>query len=559
MAGAALHASEAFVSAKPRIRGVVAVTAAGTIFEWYDFYLCTILAPSFGRIFFPAGDEVSSFLSAFTAYAIGFFVRPFGALLFGQLGDRLGRKYTFLVTIVFMGFSTFTIGLLPTFEQAGWLSPAMLIVLRVLQGLALGGEYGGAAIYVAEFASAKRRGLATSFIQITPTLAFLLAVSVVTLTRAHTTEQDFLAWGWRIPFLVSLLLLALSMGLRAVLQESPVFLRLKAQHRVLKNPLKETLFRYPNNKNLLLALLGVGIGQGVVAYAAQFYLLFFLTMTLQLDLATASFFVAVNSAVGFFFILFFGWLSDRIGRLKIILAGFFLASAITFPAFHLLSQAANPELAAFQAANPIVVRADPNACQFHLFVGPWTKVTACDRVRGMLANWGLSFEIESAPEASGVFLTAGNQTAAILETADAEVRARVEGALFAAGYPGLSLKTVNGRPVLEKAPADPAKIDYPMTGAILQVLVVVGLMVYGPIAAFLSEYFAAEVRYTSVSLTYHIANGWFGGLMPVIAAAIVVATGDIYAGLWYVTGGACFSFIAGALFLRDYRKRPIDA
>jgi MFS family permease len=559
MIGAAVHASEAPVSAKPRTRSVVAATAAGTIFEWYDFYLCTILAPSFGRIFFPAGDEVASFLSAFTAYAIGFVVRPFGAFLFGRLGDRLGRKVTFLITIVFMGFSTFTIGLLPTFDQVGWASPAMLIFLRVLQGLALGGEYGGAAIYVAEYASAKRRGLLTSFIQITPTIALLLAMSVVNLARSQTTEQEFLAWGWRIPFLVSVLLLALSMYLRAILKETPVFLRLKAQRRVLKNPLRETLFGYPSNKHLLLALLGAGIGQGIVAYMAQFYLLYFLTMTLQLDFATASHILAVNVFAAFFFILFFGWLSDRIGRLKIILAGFFLAAVVTLPAFHLLSKAANPELAAFQAANPIAVRADPKTCQFHLFVGPWTKVTACDRVRGMLANWGLSFTLESAPEAGGVLLTIGNHTAAILETRDAEVRARVEGALYAAGYPGLSVKIVNGIPVIEKAPADPAKIDYPMTIALLQVIAIVGLMVYGPIAAFLSEYFAAPVRYTSVSLTYHIANGWFGGLMPVIAAAIVVATGDIYAGLWYVIGGACFSFIVGALFLRDYRKRPIDA
>jgi MFS family permease len=559
MAGAVLHASEASVSPRPSTRSVIAATAAGTIFEWYDFYLCTILAPSFGRIFFPAGDEVASFLSAFTAYAIGFVVRPFGALLFGRLGDRLGRKFTFLITIVFMGFSTFTIGLLPTFDQVGWLSPAMLIFLRVVQGLALGGEYGGAAIYVAEFASAKRRGLLTSFIQITPTIALLLAMSVVNLARSQTTEQEFLAWGWRIPFLVSVLLLALSMYLRAVLQETPVFLRLKAQRRVLRNPLRETLFGYPSNKYLLLALLGVGIGQGIVAYMAQVYLLYFLTMTLQLDLSTASHIVAVNVFAAFFLILFFGWLSDRIGRLKIILAGFLLASAITLPAFHLLSKAANPELAAFQAANPIVVRADPKACQFHFFVGPWTKVNACDQIRGKLASWGLSFKLEGVPDASGVLLTVGNHTVAILETADAEVRARVEGALFAAGYPGLSVKTVNGSAVIEKAPADPAKIDYLTTVALLQILAIAGLMVYGPIAAFLSEYFAAPVRYTSVSLTYHIANGWFGGLMPVIAAAIVVATGDVYAGLWYVIGGAGFSFVFGALFLRDYRKRPLDA
>ncbi len=559
MADAALHLRKASVSATPKTASVVAASATATLFEWYDFYLCTILAPTFAQLFFPVEDEVASFLSALTAYAIGFAVRPFGALLFGRLGDRLGRKRTFLITIVFMGFATFTMGLLPTFEQVGWLSPAMLIFLRILQGLALGGEYGGAAIYVAEFFSAKNRGLATSFIQFTPTFAFLLAVLAVTVTKAQTSPQVFLAWGWRIPFLVSLLLLALSMYLRAILRETPVFRKMKAERRVLRNPLWQTLFRWPNNKNLLLALLGVGVGQGIVAYSAQFYLVLFLTMTLQLDLPTVFIFLLIDSAGAFFLILFFGWLSDRIGRLKIVLAGFLIAAAIAFPAFHLLSRAANPDLAAFKAANPIVLRADAKTCQFHLFVGPWTKLTVCDRVRGMLVNAGLSFTLENAPDSGGVFLTAGHNTAAIVETGDAQVRQRVDRALFAAGYPGLSLKIVNGEAVLVKVAADPAKIDYVATAVILQIVVCAGIMVYGPIAAFLSEHFNAAVRYTSVSLTYHIANGWFGGIMPVLASAIAVATGDIYAGLWYVIGGACFSFVIGALFLRDRRARPIDA
>jgi MFS family permease len=558
MTGAAIHAGGATLSATPKTASVVAASAAATIFEWYDFYLCTILATTFARLFFPAGDEVASFLSAFAAYAVGFAVRPFGALLFGRLGDRLGRKRTFLITIVIMGFATFTIGLLPTFEQVGWLAPAMLILLRILQGLALGGEFGGAAIYVAEFVSMKSRGLATSFIQITPTMAFLLAVAVINATKAQTGEQDFLAWGWRIPFLVSLLLLALSMYLRAVLQETPVFRRLKAERRVLRDPLAQTLFRWPNSKRLLLALLGVGIGQGVVAAMAQIYLMFFLTATLQLDLKTASIFLLVNSAGAFFLILFFGWLSDRIGRLKIILTGLALASVITIPAFHILSKTANPDLAAFKAANPIVLRADAKTCHFHLFVGPWTKIAVCDRVRSMLVNAGLSFELENAPDASGVLLTVGNNTTAIVETGDDVVRGRVEGALFAAGYPGLGLRTVNGAQVIEKIPADPAKIDYLATAAILQIMVCVGIMVYGPVAAFLSEYFAAAVRYTSVSLTYHISNGWFGGIVPVLASAIAVATGDIYAGLWYVVGGACLSLFVGVLFLRDHWKRSID-
>jgi predicted MFS family arabinose efflux permease len=564
MVSGVAYTSEALASRPPRVAWVIAATAAGTIFEWYDFYLCTILAPAFAKIFFPPENEIASFLSAFTAYAIGFIVRPFGALIFGRLGDQIGRKYTFLITIVFMGFSTFTIGLLPSFNQAGWLAPALLVFLRIVQGLAIGGEYGGAAVYVAEYVTARRRGLATGFIQATPTTAFLLAVAVINVTRSHTTEADFLIWGWRIPFLVSLLLLMLSMYLRAILRETPVFLRLKAERRIAKSPLKQTLYRYPNNRNLLLALLGIGIGQGVVSYAAQFYVLFFLTITLQLDLQTASIFVLANSLLALVLIPSLGWLSDRIGRLRIMLAGLLVAVLITQPAFHLLSKAVNPDLSAFQAANPIVLRAAPQTCRFHLFAGPWSEITTCDQVRSILASSGLSFSIEYAPEGSSVLLSVGNQTAAILEAADAA--ARVEQALFAAGYPGLTLKYVDGKPqndargnpVFEKAPGNPAKIDYKLAFPLTFAIIISALLVYAPLAAFLSEYFAAPVRYTSVSLTYHIANGWFGGMMPVIAASIVVMTGDIYAGLWYVIAAAAFSFIIGAIFLRDYRKRPVD-
>jgi nitrate/nitrite transporter NarK len=546
-------------------RRLVAACAAGTVFEWYDFYLCAILAPSFAKIFFPLENETASFLSAFTAYAIGFIVRPFGALLFGGLGDTIGRKYTFLITIVFMGFATFVIGLLPTYAQIGWIAPALLVFLRVLQGLALSGEYGGAVIYVAEFMSAKRRGFATSFIQITPTLGFLLALGAVNIPRSHMTESAFLSWGWRIPFLISLLLLLLTFSLRFIFSETPVFRQLKAEGKIARAPLREALLTYPNAKYLLLVLFGVAIGQGVVAYTAQFYNLFFLTITLQLDYATASGFVFVNSILGVVFVLFWGWLSDRVGRLKIILSGFLLAMVIFLPAYRLLTEAVNPDLAAFRAANRIVIRTDIRQCRFHLFVGPWTTITPCDQVRDLLANSGLSFDLRDAPGAGGIVLSAGNYSTEITDRVPALVRARVQAALFAAGYPGLTLRDTQSAPQtdakgnarFEKLNADRGKINYPFALALLQGVVLISSMVYGPIAAFLAEFFPARLRYTSVSLTYHVANGWFGGIMPVVAASIVTATGNIYSGLWYVMAGAALSFVIGFLFLQDPQHRPI--
>src|SRR4249920_958182 len=368
---------------------VIFASSLGTIFEWYDFYLYAVLAPFFASLFFPAGNDTAALLSAFATYAAGFLVRPFGALIFGRIGDLVGRKYTFIVTIMVMGTSTFLVGLLPTYASIGWLAPILLVTLRLLQGLALGGEYGGAATYVAEHARPNERGYATSFIQTTATLGFFLALLVIGFARFYIDGKTFADWGWRIPFLVSLILLVFSVYIRLKLNESPVFQRMKAEGRGSKAPLTESFFRYPNNKYVLLALLGATAGQGVVWYTGQFYALFFLTITLKVDGQTAYTLIAISLLLGTPFFIFFGWLSDKIGRLKIILAGCLIAALTFFPLFAALTHYVNPALEAFQKANPITVSA--KECNFHIFVGPWSKFTDCDRTKDFLTKQGLSF------------------------------------------------------------------------------------------------------------------------------------------------------------------------
>jgi MFS family permease len=555
----------ATVQAARGTRGILAATAAGAVFEWYDFYLCIALAPYLAKIFFPVEYGTASFLSAFTAYAVGFIVRPIGALLFGQLGDTLGRKITFLITIVFMGFATFTIGLIPTFAEVGWISPAMLVALRIVQGLAVGGEYAGVAVYMAEFVPASRRGVTTGWIQITPTIGLILAIATFTVIREKLTEQEFLEWGWRLPFLASLILLALTMFLRARLPETPVFQWLRSTRNVSNAPVRELLGTPANRNALLICLFGVSAGQGAVVYIGHAYVLFFLTNTLQLSLDAASKLAMANGLTTFFIVPLLAWLSDKTGRLRIILAGFLLAAAGLVPAFWLLSQAVNPDLAAFRANNAVTIETDREQCGVHLFAGPWSKITLCDQVRGQLANYGLSFTLEHSPGQQAVTLSIGNHSAGITGKSEAQVRTQVEKALFGAGYPGIAWKYAdgeplvgqNGEPILDRTGADLAKVDYVSATFAFQLIILMAALVYAPAAAFLSEYFHPRLRYLSVSLVYHIGNGWIGGLVPVIAATLVLQTGNTFAGLWYVMAVAGASLFIALVLLGGRKRRQI--
>lgn len=565
MSDVAVRATEPFLVSKAEERRVIIASSAGTVFEWYDFYLYAVLAPFFARLFFPPDNDTAALLAAFATYAAGFIVRPFGAVFFGRLGDLTGRKYTFLISIIFMGFSTFTVGLLPTFEQLGWLAPILLVSLRLLQGLALGGEYGGAATYVAEYTEARKRGYATSWIQTTATSGLLLALIVIGICRWQIPSADFERWGWRIPFLLSIFLLILSVYIRVTLRETPVFLRMKAEGRSSKIPVWESFFKSPNNKYILLSLLGATAGQGVVWYTGQFYTLFFLTITLRLDYLTTYLLVGSVLVAGMPFFVFFGWLSDKVGRLRIILAGFLLAALTCFPLFHTLAKSVNPALVEFQSSNPISLRVDAKSCNFHLFIGPWSNFSTCDQVTDYLTKSGLSFTKTNTQGLDAIVMSIGAQTVEIATNDKSNITATLQRALFAAGYPGLNWKYLKGEPqldargnpVFEFRDADPSRINYVVTLLVLFILMLYATMVYGPIAAFLVELFPAKVRYTSLSFPYHIGNGVFGGLLPLFATAIVAGTGNVYAGLWYPVGVAGASCIIGALFLRDRRKQPI--
>lgn len=522
---------------RSEVRRVVFASSLGTVFEWYDFYLYATLAPFFAALFFPKENATAALLAAFATYAAGFLVRPFGAIFFGRIGDLVGRKYTFLVTILVMGFSTFAVGLLPTFETIGWLAPVLLVTLRLLQGLALGGEYGGAATYVAEHSEDHRRGYETSWIQTTATLGFFLSLLVIGICRFSGifTPEQFADWGWRIPFLVSLILLIFSVYIRLKLNESPVFQKMKSEGKGSKQPLTDSFLRYPNNKYVLLALLGATAGQGVVWYTGQFYALFFLTITLKMEGMTAYWLIALSLLIGTPFFIFFGWLSDRIGRLKIILAGCLIAAVTYFPLFQGLTHYVNPALESFQESTPIKVAATD--CNFHIFVGPWSSFTECDKAKDFLTKAGLSFESVPAAEGQVVQTTIG---ATVLDGFDAEA---YKATLAAAGYP---------------AKADPAGMNKPMIVLILSVMMIYVTMVYGPIAAYLVELFPTKIRYTSMSLPYHIGNGWFGGMLPLLATAMVAASGNIYQGLWYPIIVALMSVVIGALFLRKKYTRAIE-
>src|SRR4051794_883423 len=515
-------------------RKVIFASSLGTVFEWYDFYLYATLAPFFAALFFPAGNATAALLSAFAAYAAGFLVRPFGAIIFGRIGDLVGRKYTFLVTILFMGGSTFLVGLLPTYESVGWLAPILMVTLRLVQGLALGGEYGGAATYVAEHAAPGRRGYDTSWIQTTATLGLFLALLVIYLCRSNMDTKTFADWGWRIPFWVSIILLAFSVYIRLKLHESPIFQQMKAEGKGSKSPLTDSFFKYPNNKYVLLALLGATAGQGVVWYTGQFYALFFLTITLKLDYVSAYSLIGVSLLIGTPFFIVFGWLSDRIGRLKIIMAGCLIAAVTYFPIFAGLTHYVNPTLEDFSNKTKISVAADPKECNFHIFVGPWSTFTECDRVKDFLTKQGLSFS--SIPAAGKVVTMIGDK--------------KVEG--WDQKQLAATLKEAGAPPT-----ADKSKVNWVMAELLLVIMVIYVTMVYGPIAAFLVELFPTEIRYTSMSLPYHIGNGWFGGMLPLTATAMVAASGDIYYGLWYPIVVAVASLVIGSIFLRETHTRDI--
>ena len=529
---------------------VIFASSLGTVFEWYDFYLYAVLAPFFAALFFPPGNDTAALLSAFATYAAGFLVRPFGAIIFGRIGDLVGRKYTFLVTIMVMGTSTFLVGLIPTYSSIGWVAPILLVSLRLLQGLALGGEYGGAATYVAEHARPHERGYATSWIQTTATLGLFLALLVIGLCREFMDAKGFADWGWRVPFIVSVILLIFSVYIRLRLNKSPIFQKMKEEGKGSKAPLTESFFRYPNNKYVLLALLGATAGQGVVWYTGQFYALFFLTITLKLFYIPAYVLIGVSLIIGTPFFIFFGWLSDRIGRLKIILAGCLIAavtySTVLFPA---LTHYVNPDLEAFQQKNAITVTADAATCEVHIFVTAFTKFSNCDRAQDFVTKLGLSFKTENAPNAGDkVSLKLGSTT---IDGFDA---AKWNAAFLDAGYPNLQ-KDKDGKIVPK--PADASKVNWVMAELILVIMVIFVTMVYGPIAAFLVEMFPTKIRYTSMSLPYHIGNGWFGGMLPLLATAVVAATGNIYAGLWYPIGVALMTVVIGAVFLRDTKDVDI--
>ncbi|WP_369058576.1 MFS transporter [Caulobacter sp. 73W] len=528
---------------------VIGAASAGTVFEWYDFYLYGSLATFITRHFFSGVNETTGYIFALLAFAAGFAVRPLGALVFGRLGDLWGRKNTFLVTMMLMGGSTFAVGLLPSYDAIGVAAPILLVLMRLLQGLALGGEYGGAATYVAEHAPPGRRGLYTSFIQTTATLGLFLSLAVILLVRGQTGEAAFAEWGWRAPFLISVLLLGVSLWIRLQLNESPIFQKMVDEGKTAKQPLAEAFGKWPNLKLVIFALLGLTAGQAVVWYTGQFYALFFLEKVLKVDGALTNTLVAVALILGTPFFIVFGWLSDKIGRKPVILTGCLLAAVLYFPLFKTLTAAANPELAAASQRAPVVVIADPSECAFQFDpVGKTAFTTSCDVAKSALASAGVSYENRTAPKGEIASIEVGGVSVPSfrgegMSTADFTAkqtawRKALNAELQTAGYP---------------AKADPAKVNKPLVVGVLFVLVLLVTMVYGPIAAALVEMFPARIRYTSMSLPYHLGNGWFGGFLPTTAFAMSAATGNIYFGLWYPVVVAAATVVIGAFFVHEMR------
>ncbi|WP_370660406.1 MFS transporter [Massilia agilis] len=540
-------------------RKVIFASSLGTVFEWYDFYLYGSLAPIIAKQFF-IGDPTVTFIFALLAFAAGFIVRPFGALVFGRLGDLIGRKYTFLITILIMGGSTFIVGLLPSHASIGVAAPIILVSLRILQGLALGGEYGGAATYVAEHAPEGRRGFFTSWIQTTATLGLFLSLLVILGTRTAMGEKDFAEWGWRVPFLVSVLLLAVSVWIRLSMNESPAFAKMKSEGKTSKAPLTESFLHWKNAKIVILALVGLTMGQAVVWYTGQFYALFFLTQTLKIDGPTANILIAISLALATPFFIFFGSLSDRIGRKWIILGGCLIAALTYFPIFKAITHYGNPALETALKNSPVVVEADPASCHFQFNLTGTSKFpSSCDIATGMLTASSVSYTRVDAAPGSLATIKVGDKVLPSFNAAmtpdglnfdqaskdkEAALKKDVGGAIKAAGYP---------------AKADPEQINKPMVVLFLFILVLYVTMVYGPVAAMLVEMFPTRIRYSSMSLPYHIGNGWFGGLLPTTVFALVAFKGDIYYGLWYPIVIAAITFVIGALFVRETKDNDIYA
>jgi MFS family permease len=606
------HAATANVPMTKEEKKVIFASSLGTVFEWYDFYLYGSLAAIIAKQFFAGVDPTSGFIFALLAFAAGFIVRPFGALVFGRLGDMIGRKYTFLVTILLMGASTFLVGVLPNYASIGVAAPIILIVLRMLQGLALGGEYGGAATYVAEHAPHGKRGAYTAWIQTTATMGLFLSLVVILGVRTWVGEEAFAEWGWRIPFIVSVLLLGVSVWIRMSMNESPAFKKMKSEGKTSKAPLSESFGQWKNMKIVILALFGLVAGQAVVWYTGQFYALFFLTQALKVDGATANILVAISLLIATPFFVIFGSLSDKIGRKPIILAGCLIAALTYFPLFKALTVAGNPDLAKAQASAPVSLVSDASECSFQFNPTGTAKFTSsCDVAKQLLATNSVNYDNVAGEPGSIAVVKVGDTalpsfSPALVTEADApaakdaatamkEAAAAKLDAAKAAGEPADKIKAAEkdlkeaagNLAAFDKDPkaaatkikelqfkkavgaalkaagypakADPAKVNKPVIVAILTLLVIYVTMVYGPIAAMLVEMFPTRIRYTSMSLPYHIGNGWFGGLLPTTAFAIVAQTGNIYNGLWYPIGVALFTFVIGLLFVKETKDVDIYA
>ncbi|MGE1172595.1 MFS transporter [Pseudomonas sp. BW7P1] len=518
-------------------RKVIFASSLGTVFEWYDFFLYGALAAVISKQFFAGVNDTTAFIFALMAFAAGFIVRPFGALVFGRLGDMIGRKYTFLATIILMGVATFAVGLLPTYASIGIAAPIILVVLRMLQGLALGGEYGGAATYVAEHAPIGKRGFHTSWIQSTATLGLLLSLLVVLGCRYFTGDQ-FEVWGWRIPFLLSIVLLGISTWIRLSLHESPAYLKMKEEGKASKAPIRESFGKWENLKVVLIALFSINAGQAVTFYAAQFYVLFFLTQFLKMDPAVANSLLIISVVIGAPFFIFFGWLSDKVGRKPVLMLGLLLATALYFPIFKSLAHYANPAIDRASQQAPITVVADPATCTFQFDpVGKAKFDSPCDKVKTFLVKQGLPYSSVAAPAGSAVQVSVGDVKL------DGFDEAALRGAITLAGYP---------------QQADMQQINKPMIVALIVALIILSAMCYGPLAALMVELFPTRIRYTSMSLPYHIGNGWFGGFLPTVSFALVVYTGDIFYGLWYPVLITGVSLVVGMLCLRETKNIDLD-